>query len=965
MTEKKKFAYHCEELSDAAISSKRRDCFVSLAMVCLIILSLCKGSHSFFRNLYFRFHVIEIVENAIIIEKVYSPRRKMRKIASITILLLIAIAAFAAHETSSFSDEPELFRKISASELITYPPVQTWTLNNGLVVLFWENHIAPVVSMRIGVKTGSQYEGRFLGAGISHNLEHVVSGGSTSRMSESEYNQYLASIGATANAYTTRTITCYYINGPSGEFSGELMSLSDWVTDCGFDETELAREKGVITQEIYKGFEEPSRVMFDILYKTAFQNHPARYPVIGYLDNFLRISRDDLIEYYNSFYSPDNAILTLAGDISLEDAQTYTDSLFGDWERRTHQPPLVTNEPAQLSARYAETEAAVRTSNMRIAWRGASRGDEDGYALDILTDILAGSETSILNKRLVTEEKLCGSVFASHYNPMAQPSLFQIGISNFDYEDRDRILGIIDDEIGKIIEKGVDKKEVERQKRLLVKSLMFENETVEGQTSSMMFNYINYGRPTALDFLVPRYMVVEAGEIRAAAEKFLVPHTMNVVVVRPPMERAVDDVIAAKTSGGIDFEKRVLDNGITVLAAENNSVPHFDVKIFFNAGLRYDPKGKEGLTGMLADYLMEGIKGYPTQEKLSQYIDWNGYDVNSSGGNNSISLNGKLLPMDIEPGVELLARMAFEPTFPKESLPRLKQKKLIEIASTSNSWSREAFYYFREVFFVEHPYGHNTSGSEESIAAIARGDIIDFHDQFMRPSNCVIAIAGPQTVDESYELVERIFGDYKKSKIEVPKIAPQKPKTAPETHVKTSDRNQITLVIGYAAPSIYDDDRFALAVMKGFLSGMRGRLHEQLRGVRDLVYVVWGSSFIGPEAGTYYIMTQTSPENLDTVEAVILREIERVKAGDFGETELEQARANIREGFYRGRQEQENHVFSAALNELYGLGFDYEDRYLEKIEEVTLDDISRYANKYLVNPVTALVAPKSFQMETD
>ncbi|RKZ31430.1 hypothetical protein DRQ36_02105 [bacterium] len=883
----------------------------------------------------------------------------MKKLTLLFVLLLAA-GISVANDPYQLANEPALFRNLVPDSLVTYPPVRMWSLDNGLVVLFWENHTAPVVSMRVGVKTGSMFEGEYLGAGISHYLEHIVSGGTTERMTETEYNDILSDIGAINNAYTMRNITCYYINGPSGHFATELEILSDWVTNCGFDSTEVAREKGVITQEIFKDMEEPSRVMLDLFYKTVFLEHPARHPIIGYIENFLKLTREGLIEYYDMYYSPDNSILAIAGDLTVDEVRTYVDSFFGDWERSTHPAPILPEEPIQLTSRYVEKTGAVQTSQMRIGWRGAKRGDPDSWPLDILTDILTDGKTSRLHKRLVIDEQLCGEVWAMHYNPATRPSVFTIGVSDFDYEDRDRILDIIWEEICKIKTESVKPRELERQRRLLVKAMMYENETVEGQTSSLMFQYLTYGRPFSIDFLVQPYLDVRTEDIQRVANRYFLPNAMTVAVLHPPSEKEEKE-IEAKPKGGIQFEKYTLDNGMTVLVAENDNVPHIDIRMYFNAGLRFEPEGQMGVCNIAAAYMMEGVRGYSTPEKLREYMEWNGYNISADGGNNTIYLEATLLPMDIEPGIELLARMAFEPTFPKESLPKLKQKMRIKLASQQNNWSSEAFYYFRKNFFREHPYAGNPLGNEKSLEKLTRENVVDFYNKYVTPSNCVLAIAGPLPRDTLLKLVEDALGRYEKREIVLPDIPDPEPATKPETYIKETDRSQVTLIIGYPAPDLSNDDRYPLDVMKGFLSGMDGRLHEELRGSRDLVYFVWGSSFLGPDGGTFYITTQTSPENYDSVVAVILREIERVKRGDFNDDDIATAKTLIRERFYRGRQRQSSHVTSAALDELYGLGFDYDYRYLEHIDEVTKEEIVAYATKYLQNPVMAIIAPEGFE----
>jgi len=877
------------------------------------------------------------------------------------IMLLIG-ALIAVPDPFTLNDEPDFFRDLVPDSLVTYPPVRMWELDNGLKILFWENHTSPVVSMRIGVQnTGSQYEGKFEGAGISHNLEHIVSGGSTGRMTETEYKEYLSGIGANVNAYTSRTITCYYINGPSPHFEEELQCLADWVSDCAFDTFELKREKGVITQEINKNQEEPSRIISDLFYKTIFKVHTAKYPIIGYINNFLDISREDLIEFYTANYSPDNCILAIAGDLTMEQVQNAVDESFADWKRQTHRSFSPQAEPNQTNARYSEATASVQTSSMRIGWPGKKRGTPDAYALDVLTDILTDGRTSRLYNKLVLEEQLCSGISASHYNPPWTPPTFMINVSDFDYQDRDKILRAIWDEIQLIKDEGVEEEEIEKQKTLLVKALMYENETVEGQTSSMMYTYIYSGRPYYLDFLVPQYMAVEAEDVQEVATKYLLPEKLNVALIHPPMEKK-DDIIVKNTSG-IDFKKHTLDNGLVVLVAENYNVPHIDIDMFFNAGLRYDPKDKTGLSNLTALYMMEGVKGFPTNEELNQYIESNGFNVETGGGNNTISVEGTFLPMDIENGMELLAKLAYEPTFPKSSLERLKQQLSMQIQAQRNNWSSEAYYQYRDIFFGDHPYSGNPTGDIEQLNSITRDDVIDFHNKYIAPNNCALAIAGPMPEDELLSLVEENFSNEKPVDAVYQKIALPEYKDSSEIHIEETPRGQITLVVGFKAPELGNHDRYSMAVMDGILSGTRGRLHEELRGVRDLVYVVWGSSFIGPEGGTYYVMTQTSPENFDTVNAVIHHEIERMKKGDFTQTEIDRSKTIIRESFNRRNQKQENHVFSAALDELYGLGYDYDDKYLEEIELIDKQNIIDYCRDYFVNPLTVIIAPEGFSTD--
>lgn len=883
----------------------------------------------------------------------------MKKTIIFAFLIFCSISIFSEISPFTLDSEPGLFRKFVPESLVIYPPVRMWTLKNGLTVLFWENHTAPVVSMRIAIKTGSMFEGEFIGSGISHYLEHVVSGGSSKKMSEKEATQFLASIGASANAYTSKDITCYYITGPSDKFGAQLERLADCVMGCLFDSAEVAREKGVIMQEIYKDMEEPGSILYDLFNQTVYKTHPVRHPIIGYIENFKRITRQNLIDYYHSKYSPDNSIVAIAGDVDFGTVDAMVDSLFGPWERRTTDLPTLPAEPIQLSARYAEASATVKTCQMRIGWRGAERGTRDSYALDVLADILTDGKMSRLHKRLVIEEKLCKDVWASHMSSRNIPSSFSIGVSDFDFENRDKILEIIWEEIDKIKKKGATTHELEREKKLILKGMMFENETVEGQSSSMLFSFLTYGRPFALDFVVPNYISIDLDEIKKVANEYILPNRMTVVLLRPQVEKEQKE-FELKKKTGLEFSKHKLSNGMTLLVAENRNVPHFDIKMFFIAGLRLEPSGLMGVSNLTAEYLLEGVRGYPTPEKLTEYIEWNGYYVSTDGGNNTISLSGKLLPMDLDAGLELLAKMAFEPVFPQKSLPRLKKQASMKLIAQENQWSSEIFYLYRRLYFRGHPYAGNPTGSLESIEKITLDDIKAFHNRFINPSNCALAIAGPMEKKKLITLIEKMFGKYKGRAVEFPEVSKSPARTEPEIFVKETGRAQTTIMIGFPAPSMTNPDKYAMAVFDGILSGLQGRLHEALRGERDLVYLVWGSSFIGFDEGTYYVMTQTSPENYDTVVAVIMSEIEKMKRGDFNEDDIATAKTIIREEFNRGRQKQENFVVSSALDELYGLGFDYDEKYLAEIDKITKEQVVDFAAKYFNNPVTVVVAPVGF-----
>jgi zinc protease len=189
-------------------------------------------------------------------------------------------------------------------------------LKNGLTVLIREIHTSRVVSCQVLVKAGSINEDEYFHGGLSHYLEHIVSGGTTSRLTEGEIKGILRSLGGASNAYTSYDRTVYFINTTADHYQTALGLLANYVTDCQLAENEYRREKQVIQQEFKLGENSVSRQLWYLFMKTAYQRHPIRHPVIGYEDVFVNITRQQLIDYYRRNYIPQNMVVTLVGDLN-------------------------------------------------------------------------------------------------------------------------------------------------------------------------------------------------------------------------------------------------------------------------------------------------------------------------------------------------------------------------------------------------------------------------------------------------------------------------------------------------------------------------------------------------------------------------------------------------------------------------------------------------------------------------
>ncbi len=296
------------------------------------------------------------------------------------------------------------------------------TLDHGLTVLIEENHANPIVSVQVFVRTGSIHEQEYLGSGISHFFEHIISGGTTSNRTEAESRAILETIGNKTNAYTTTDHTAYYIHTTSDHWTTALSLLADWMLNSEITEREFLREKGVVQREIEQGLDNPRRRLFQLARETQYKVHPARYPVIGYQPLVQQISRDDLLTYYRRMYAPNNMILVVVGDVDTQDALAHIRRAFGTGERR-HVPALsLPQEPPQVGKRTAVAEMDIAQAHMNLAFRTVPLTHPDLYPLDVLSYILSNGESSRLVKRLKHDQQLVYQIrsgsFTPHYAPV-------------------------------------------------------------------------------------------------------------------------------------------------------------------------------------------------------------------------------------------------------------------------------------------------------------------------------------------------------------------------------------------------------------------------------------------------------------------------------------------------------------------------------------------------------------------
>lgn len=356
--------------------------------------------------------------------------------------------------------------------------VQEFMLENGLKVIFIEDHKIPIANFQIWYKVGSLDEpaGK---SGISHFLEHMMFKG-TPRFGSKVFSNLIQKKGGTDNAFTTMDYTMYFQKLPSSEIQLSMELESDRMKNLVLNPADLEAERSVVMEERRMRYEDdPRNLLREEVTAASIKVQAYRKPVIGWMEEIAAITRSDMAEYYGTYYSPDNAFIIISGDVNPAELMPVIKKKFGIIPPSGARLSRVkTVEPPQLGERivYRESETA-EVPSIIIAYHVPRFPDKDSYALDILSSILSGGKSTRLYRSLVYEKRIALSTNADYEGLNRDPFLFSVGATaapGKDIKDAEKALL---DEIGKISDQPPSTDEVQKAKNQTEASFVFARDS--------------------------------------------------------------------------------------------------------------------------------------------------------------------------------------------------------------------------------------------------------------------------------------------------------------------------------------------------------------------------------------------------------------------------------------------------------------------------------------------------------
>jgi zinc protease len=408
------------------------------------------------------------------------------------------------------------------------------------------------------------------------------------------------------------------------------------------------------------------------------------------------------------------------------------------------------------------------------------------------------------------------------------------------------------------------------------------------------------------------------------------------------------DVVSRRS---FQVHEHQLSNGLKALFVENAAIPTISINASVLTGARYDPEEKAGLALMVSRLLDEGTKNRSSLE-IAEAIESVGGAIETDGSFERIVVSIGVLKKDLDLGLDLLSDLLINPIFPQDYVEKEKERTLSEIASAKDRPQVIAGWAFNELVYKDHPLHRPSHGYPETVERLTRDDLLDFHKRYFVPNNAILSIVGDFRIAELLPKVERVFAGWQPRPIAFPVYPPVARQTERRTKIINMPAQQLNIYLGHLGVVRSNPDYYALQVLDTILGGGAGftaRIPQKLRDELGLAYTTFASITMtaGLDPGRFVAFIGTSPENMNLAVDGLIQEIRRIVEQPVSESELQDAKEYLTGSFVFAFETSSQIARFLVHAQVYGLGFDYIDKYPEHIDRVTIEDIARVARKYL------------------
>ena len=841
-------------------------------------------------------------------------------------------------------------------------PYELFVLDNGLTLIVHEDHKAPVVSVNIWYHVGSKNEqpGQ---TGFAHLFEHLMFQGSENF--DGEYIESLQQIGATdLNGTTWFDRTNYFQTVPKTALDRVLWLESDRMGHLlgAIDQAKLDEQRGVVQNEKRQGENQPYDKVWQHLLKQLYTDgHPYSWETIGSMKDLEAASLEDVQEWFRTYYGPNNAVLAVAGDVETAKVLERVKHYFGDIPPG---PPLVKLEewvPRHSSERRERIEDRVSQERLYMAWTSPRWGTRAASDLELALHIIGGDKNSRLYKRLVYEDQIATDVEMGAYN---------LEIAGLTYLQASAKVGVdlaiieeaAKEEIQRFIDRGPTAKELERVQTQYRASFLRGIERVGGfggKSGVLAENMVYGGSPDRYQRKLDYIADASRADLQTVVGEWLGENAYIAEVYPHPAmtaapagaDRSKPPEPAGFPSGEFpEFDRVKLNNGLDVLVAQRTAIPLVNLTLILNAGFAADQFAQPGTAAMTMAMLDEGTAKRSALE-ISEELALLGAELSSGADLDTSMVSLSALRENLDYSLAIFADVVLNPVFPPNELDRLRAQYLALVRQEKTRPTSMALRVLPKLIYGEgHAYAQplTGSGTEDSIRAITRADLQQYHDTWFRPNNATLLVVGDITTAEITAKLEELFKTWEPADVPVKNIDTVERRAQNAVYiVDKPGAEQSIIFAGEVAPPKSNPDEIAIQVMNDILGGnFSSRINMNLR--EDKSWSYGARSMIMDAEGQRPFLVYAPVQTDKTSESMreILAELTAIN-GDRPPTEDELARAKSSKTLSLPGRWETNRAVLRSMGEIvrFGLADDYWDTYADEVNALGIDDIARAASE--------------------
>lgn len=873
----------------------------------------------------------------------------MRKLLATVMLVALAATATAQEKKSAAPQKPFDKKQFTI-------PYEKFVLDNGLTVIVHEDHNVPIVAVNLWYHVGSRNEKRGK-TGFAHLFEHFFFNGSENY--PHGFREAMDDLGANNRNGTTSTDrTNFFEDVPVSALERTLYLEADRMgyLAANISKEMLERERGVVSNEKRQGENQPyGRAMQRAMEIIHPFEHPYSWSTIGSLDDLAAASLDDVKEWYRTYYGPNNCVLSLSGDITVEKARELTQKYFNGI------PPGPALARAEVwipkLERNIRDVMEDRVANTRIyrVYHAPAWKDPSLQYLNLFAEVLAGSKSARLDRKLVYEKGVAVDVGAGLWD-RELGSLFLLTVTVKPGADPAAVEKEMDAIVADALKNGPTADEIQRAQSRQLASFARGIERLGGfgGRSDVLAQSMTFGgSPDAYLAQLETLAKATPADVQKTAKQWLEANHYTLLVNPSPELKpgttALDRKVLPALGGAPDVkfptpQRATLSNGMNVLLLERHSAPLVDLTLAVDAGHSTDSQAKAGLASLTLDLMDEGTATRDTF-KISDDLDslgaqlttWNSLDYSF------VQLNA--LPMNLGPSLDILADVVLRPAFPADKVKLLTQQRVSRVRQEQSQPNALALRLVPRLLYGEnHVYGKPLTGTGylDTVGTLTRDEVVAWHKSWFHPNNSTIIVAGDVTMQKLVPELERAFGTWKRGDAPKKDIATVAPTAGKRVYlIDKPDAPQSVIVAAHVAKKGGTDADVALdTVMRNFGGMATSRLNRNLRLDKHWSYGTQG--FINDARAQRPLIIVAPVQTDKTKESIV--EVQKEIRGIAGERPItgEEFASVMRNQTLRlpGSFETLDSLTNAAIRTMtLGRSDDYYVNYAKNVRAVTEADL--------------------------